>query len=267
MKETDLLIEYLQEHPEVTDVVFTGGDPMIMSAKKLSIYMEALLNADLPSLRTIRIGTKSLSYWPYRYLSDPDADDILRLFEKMVQSGYHLAFMAHFNHPRELIPKAVKKAIRRIRNTGAEIRTQSPILKHINDQAIIWERMWKLQVRLGCIPYYMFVARDTGAQEYFAVELERAWQIFRKAYQKVSGVARTVRGPSMSAEPGKIQVLGVSEIGGKKVFNLMFLQGRDPDWVQRPFFAQYDPDAIWLDELEPAQGNEKFFFEKEKISF
>ena len=65
----------------------------------------------------------------------------------------------------------------------------------------------------------------------------------------------------MSANPGKIQVLGVSEINGEKVFELRFLQGRDPDWVHKPFFARYDGAATWLNELKPAFGEKQFFFE------
>ena len=263
MRETELLVAYLQEHPEVTDILFTGGDPMVMSAKNLASYLEPLISGRTPNLRSIRIGTKALGYWPYRFLTDKDADDMLRLFEKVVKSGKHLAFMAHFNHPRELQTEAVQKAIQRILNTGAQIRTQSPIMQHINDHPGIWRDMWKRQVALGCVPYYMFVARDTGAQDYFAVSLGRAWEVFRKAYQQVSGLARTVRGPSMSATPGKVQILGVSEVQGKKVFSLRFLQGRNPDWVGRPFFAQFDPDAIWLDDLKPAFGKQAFFFEEE----
>jgi hypothetical protein len=76
----------------------------------------------------------------------------------------------------------------------------------------------------------------------------------------VSGLARTVRGPSMSATPGKVVVDGTARLGGEKVFCLRFLQGRDPDWVGRPFFARYDPEATWLDELEPAAGEQQFFF-------
>jgi L-lysine 2,3-aminomutase len=234
-----------------------------MKTKILASYIDALLQADLPNLKTIRIGTKALGYWPQRFTSDADADDLLRLFEKVNKAGKHLAFMSHFNHGRELETEEVQKAIARILNTGTAIRTQSPIMKNINDSAEAWAYMWRKQVDLGCIPYYMFLARDTGAQDYFAVELDRAWQIFQQSYQQVSGVCRTVRGPSMSAGPGKVQVLGVTEIKGEKVFALQFLQGRNPDWVCRPFFAKYDPKAIWLDDLYPAFGEAKFFFEDE----
>ena len=136
-------------------------------------------------------------------------------------------------------------------------------MKHINDKASVWARMWRRQYRLGCIPYYMFVARDTGAQRYFEVPLARAWEIFRKAYSKVSGVARTVRGPSMSATPGKVQVLGVTQAGQETVFALNFIQARNPDWVGRPFFAKFDPQAVWLDDLKPAFGDKEFFYQKE----
>jgi len=171
--------------------------------------------------------------------------------------------MAHFNHQRELETDAIKEAVSRIRNTGAQIRTQSPVLRHINDDANVWESMWRKQVDLGMIPYYMFVARDTGAQSYFGVSLEQAHHIFNEAYQRVSGVCRTVRGPSMSAGPGKIRIVGITEVHGEKVFALEFLQGRNPAWVGKPFFAAFDPEALWLDELSPAFGESEFFYEEE----
>jgi len=264
MKETDLLVEYLQNHPEVTDVLFTGGDPMVMSAKKLKEYIEPLLSSDIPNLQTIRIGTKALGYWPYKFIDDKDTEELLQLFEKIRSKGIQLAFMAHFNHPNELKTNAVQIAIKNILNTGVVIRTQSPIMNHINKNAEDWAEMWKLQVRLGCIPYYMFVARDTGAQDYFAVTLEDAWKIYKKAYSKVSGIARTVRGPSMSANPGKVQILGVNEINYQKVFVLRFIQGRNPNWVGKPFFAKFNPEAIWLTDLEPLSHKEQFFFEEKR---
>ena len=191
---------------------------------------------------------------------------MLETFTKITGSGLHLAFMGHFNHLNELSTPAVKAAIKEVRKTGAQIRTQSPILAHINDDAEMWAEMWRKQVQLGCIPYYMFAVRDTGAQHYFGVPLARAYEIFIKAYSSVSGLARTVRGPSMSATPGKVQVVGTTELNGEKLLILRFLQGRNPDWAHKPFFAKYDENAIWLDDLKPASG-EKFFFEEELEQF
>ncbi|MBN2105326.1 lysine 2,3-aminomutase [bacterium] len=261
MHEADVLQQYLSKHTEVTDVLFTGGDPLIMKANTLTTYLDAIIDGDLPHIRNIRIGTKALTYWPYRFLSDEDADTLMAAFRKVIRSGRHLALMAHFNHPREMQTDIAQKAIHRLRQVGVEIRCQSPLLAHINDDPEVWAQLWKDEVRLGCIPYYMFIARDTGAQHYFGVPLHLAWQIFRQAYQKVSGLARTVRGPAMSSDPGKIQILGLSNVRNQKVFTLRFLQARNPDWVGRPFFARFTKNALWLNDLKPAFGNPRFFFQ------
>lgn len=262
-KEADLLVRYLKSKPETTNILFTGGDPMVMSAKLLESYIEPLLVPELENLHTIRIGTKALAYWPYKFINDKDTPALLNLFEKVARSGRHIAIMAHFNHYAELETKAVRKAIKNLRDVNVEIRTQSPLLRHINDDYKVWLKMWRVQAKLGCIPYYMFLARDTGAQHYFSVGLERAYQIYRNAYSRVSGVSRTVRGPSLSASPGKIHILGVAEIRDEKVYVLQFLQGRNPEWVRVPFFAKYDPHAVWLDDLKPAFDEEKFFWQEE----
>lgn len=262
-KDISKIIEYIRNNPQVTDILFTGGDPMVMSGKIFELYIDELINADLPNLKNIRIGTKSLAYWPYTFLDDKNAPYILRAMRKASKAGFHVALMAHFNHFKELETQAVKDAIAIIQEQGVRIRSQSPIFNFINNDPEIWRRMWETQVSLGIIPYYMFIARDTGAQEYFKVSLERAWHVFRTAYSQVGGLARTVRGPSMSCGPGKIHVLGITEIMGQKVMALRFIQGRNPDWVHRPFFAKYNPDAIWIDDLEPAFGEEKFFYEDE----
>jgi L-lysine 2,3-aminomutase len=246
------LVAYLGEHPEVTSVLITGGDPMIMGESVLRRYIEPLLDPRLDHLESIRIGTKSLSYWPQRFVTDPDADATLRLFASVVESGRTLAVMAHFSHPRELEPSLLGEAVRRIRGTGAVIRTQAPLIRSINDDSAVWRTMWRTQVRQGMIPYYMFVERDTGPQDYFAVPLARGYEIFRDAYQGVSGLGRTVRGPSMSATPGKVCVDGVADVAGLRVFVLRMIQARDPRLVGTPFFARFDPAATWLTDLKPA---------------
>ncbi|MFN3987637.1 MAG: KamA family radical SAM protein [Rhodocyclaceae bacterium] len=259
--EAESLHNYLRAHPEVTDVLFTGGDPMVMKTKHLKAYLEPLLAPEFDHVQTIRIGTKALTFWPHRFLGAEDADELIRLLESLVEAGKHVALMAHYNHWKELDTEVAQAAIRRVRGTGVVIRAQGPLLAHINDDPEVWARLWKDQVRLGIVPYYMFAERDTGARNYFEVPLVRAWEIYREAMQKVSGLARTARGPSMSASPGKVEIQGVTEIGGEKVFVLRFIQARNPDWVQRPFFARFDEQATWLHHLKPALGEAKWFWE------
>jgi KamA family protein len=260
-RNVDHLVRYLEEHGEVTDVLITGGDPMVMSASLLRKTIEPLLVPSLDHIRSIRIGTKSLAYWPYRYLTDRDADDILRLFEEVRSKGRQLAFMAHFSHPRELGTAAVAAAMRRVLDTGAVIRTQAPVIRHVNDRPDVWSEMWKRQVAVGAVPYYFFVERDTGPKQYFQVPLARTLRIFSKAMSEVSGLARTVRGPSMSATAGKVLVDGVTTIDGERLFVLKMVQARDPEWANRVFFARFDSQATWIDELQPAFGEREFFFE------
>lgn len=252
--DVDALCAYLLEHPEITSVLITGGDPLVMSADVLARYLEPLLDPRFESLESIRIGTKALSYWPYRFLTDPDADDLLRLFERVVASGRHLALMAHFSHPNELSPPVAREALRKVRETGAVVRCQAPLIRGVNDDPAVWSALWRQLTVLGAVPYYMFVERDTGPKDYFAVPLARASEIFCDAYRGVSGLARTVRGPIMSATPGKVMVDGVADVAGERVFVLHFVQARDPELVNRPFFAKFDPAATWLSDLEPAFG-------------
>lgn len=258
-KEADRLAHYVESHPEVTDVLLTGGDPMVMKTDKIAAYVEPLLGID--HLIHIRFGTKALAYWPYRFVEGQDADALLRLFERVRRRGKQIAIMAHMSHPRELETSVAREAVRRLRSAGCNVRSQAPLIRRVNDDPSIWTRMWTEQLRQGVVPYYMFVERDTGPRNYFEVPLERAWQVYREALQPMGGLGRTVRGPSMSATPGKVCVDGVAEVAGRKVFVLQFLQGRDPDWIKRPFFAEYDPDATWLSDLRPAFGEERFFWQ------
>jgi len=260
-READQLVNYVRDNPQVSSVLITGGDPMVMKTTVLRRYIEPLLRAKLPSLHSIRIGTKALAYWPYRFTEGDDADDFLRLIGEVRAAGKHFALMAHSSHSQELEPEVARQAVERVLNAGAVIRCQAPLIRKVNDDANVWAQLWRRQVRLGMVPYYMFVERDTGAKAYFEVPLARAYKVFTEAYSQVAGLCRTVRGPSMSTMPGKVLVDGITQVAGEKVFVLKFLQARNPKWVNRIFFAKYDSKATWLSDLQPAFGEERFFFE------
>ncbi|MEC3914775.1 KamA family radical SAM protein [Nocardia sp. CDC160] len=248
----ETLLRYLKRHPEVSDVLVTGGDPMIMSARVLARHLEPLLAPEFEQLSSIRLGTKALAFWPHRFVTDPDADELLALLSRITASGRHLALMAHVSHTRELETDIVRTAIARLQGTGATIRCQSPLVRTVNDSARDWIALWQSEVRLGMIPYYMFVERDTGPRDHFAVPLAASAALFTEAYRSVPGLARTVRGPVMSATPGKIVIDGVTTIADRRVFALRFLQARNESLVGTPFFANYSETARWLDDLTPA---------------
>jgi KamA family protein len=248
-KDQQDLFDYLNCNRQVTDVLITGGDPMWMKNEQLFQYLDTIMSPELSHVKNIRIGTKSLAFYPERFLGE-QGDVLIQKFEELISKGKNVAIMAHFSHPKELSTEKVQEALYRIRKGGVVIRSQAPLIKGINDDSDTWKNMWNMSVNLGIVPYYMFIERDTGAHEYFSVPLADAYQIFTEAYSEISGLAKTVRGPSMSAWPGKVMIDGIVGHGDNKKFVLKFIQSRNPDLINQPFFAKYDEEATWLDDLE-----------------
>jgi len=244
---TDRLVSYLRHHPEVSDVLVTGGDPLMMSAELLRRHLSPLL--DVETVRTIRIGTKAVAYWPARFVTDRDSDDVLRFFEQVTDTGRTLAVMAHFSHGRELTTDLARRALARIRSTGAVVYCQAPLVAHVNDNVAAWTQLWQAESAAGAVPYYMFVARDTGPHRYFEVPLSRAVHLFQQAYQRLPGLARTVRGPVMSAAAGKIVLDGELHLPHGRFFQCRLVQARDPALVGRPFLVRHSESAAWIDGL------------------
>ncbi len=256
----EVMTNHLDQHPEVTDVLFTGGDPLVMRTALIRQYVEPLLRPEREHVQTVRIGTKALSYWPNRVLAGEDADDLIRLLEQVVAAGKHVALMLHFSHPAELATASAHQALSRLAATGAVLRAQAPVVRHVNDDPAIWAELWQREVQLGVVPYYMFVERDTGARRYFGLPLERALEVYAGALRTVSGLGRTARGPVMSASPGKVAIDGVTQLDCGPAFALRFLQARDPSLVGRPFHAVFDPLAEWWNELRPYGEYDRQFF-------
>ncbi len=253
MREIDKVIAYIRNHEYVHELLFTGGDPMIMSPVTLNQYITKILDAELDNLEVIRFGTKSLSYWPFTFLPafNEEAEEMLTMFKRIVDRGIHLSIMAHFNHYVELDNEIVQEAISNIRSTGAQIRTQAPILNHINNSSEIWAKMWTNQVNLGLVPYYMFVERETGPYEYFQIPLKEAYQIYTDAVRTTGSLAKTLTGPVMSASNGKVHIMGIVEnpLDGEKYFMMQYVRHRDYKETYKPFFMNYEENATWVDQL------------------
>ena len=241
-------IEWLRAHPEVKDALFTGADPLVLNSSVLRKYIEPVLQID--SIEVIRISSKSLAWWPFRFTTDKDAEGLLELFRDVVSSGKHLNFCGHFTHPRELRHPEVKKAISRIQSTGAIIRTQGPIVKGVNDRSEIWSDLWKQQVSMGLIPYYMFIEADHHPSSCFRIPMAEALQIFQDAQKTTSSLARTVRGPVFMYDLHRILLDGVAQINGEKFFVLKSLQsppGSNAEAMIR--FLPYQEDKIDFGDL------------------
>lgn len=221
-KDPSTPVAYLQAHPEISDVLFTGADPLVLKAETLKKYIDPIL--DIDSVKVIRISSKSIAWWPYRFTTDADADALLELFEYIQSRGKHLNLCAHFTHVRELENEVVKEAIGRIRATGAIIRCQGPLVKDINDTAEAWSALWNAQIAMGMVPYYMFIEADHNSESCFRIPLAKALQIFQEAQKQTTGLARTVRGPVFMNDLHRTLLDGIVEVDGMKYFALKSLQ-------------------------------------------
>jgi len=233
-------IEYIRAHPEVTNVLLTGGDPLLMSTRRLIEIFEAL--RAIPHVRIIRIGSKMPAFDPWRVLTDEKLLDAFRAFSTPRNRIY---LMAHFDHPRELTNVAVEGIDTCIRN-GVICVNQCPLIKGVNDDPDVLAELWQELAWIGCPPYYLFQGRPTAGNEPYEVPLVRGWDIYREAMRRGSGLARRAR-YVMSHASGKVEILGVDEAN----IYLRYHRAKDPAKRGELMVYKRDDNAYWLDQLEP----------------
>jgi len=236
-------IAYIAEHPEVTNVLLTGGDPLLMSTRRLVEIFEQL--RAIPHVEIIRIGSKMPAFDPWRLTRD---EDLQAAFRKYSTSEKRIYLMAHFDHPRELTPEAVEGIDCFIRN-GVICVNQCPLVKGVNDDAEVLGEMFRKLSFIGCPPYYLFQGRPTEGNEPYELPIVRGWELYSEALKKGSGLARRARF-SMSHETGKIQILAVDE----QYIYLRYLRAKDPANDGKFMVYHRDDNAYWLDQLEPVEG-------------
>ena len=240
-------IAYIADHPEVTNVLLTGGDPLLMSTRRLVEIFDALRGIE--HVRIIRIGSKMPAFDPWRVQRD---DELQAAFRKYSTPEQRIYLMAHFDHPRELTPEAVAGIDTCIRN-GVICVNQCPVLRGINDDPYTLAEMYERLSFIGCPPYYLFQGRPTAGNEPYEVPIVEGWQIFQKALSLGSGLARRARFV-MSHESGKVEILGV----GEEHMYLRYHQAKDPDDLGRFLVRRRDDSAYWLDQLEPVDAELAF---------
>lgn len=231
-------VAYLLSHPEITDILFTGADPLVLPSSTIEAYVTPTLAVD--SVETIQFSSKALAWWPYRFTTDKDAGNLLRLFEHIVDQGKHLSFVAHFTHVRELENDAVVKAIHSIQNTGAVIRCQGPIAEGINDHWSDWANLWTRQISLAMIPTYMYMESDHNREAHFRTSLAKALRVFQMAQQQTSGLTRTVRGPVFMNDIHRVLLDGIVEVDQQKYFVLKCIQSPYPESEGKVKLIPYD---------------------------
>ncbi len=237
-------IAYIREHPEVSNVLLTDGDPLIMSARRLREIFAEL--REIEHVRIIRIGSKIPAFDPFRILRDEPLQDALRTYSTPDKCIY---LMAHFDHPRELTP-AARAGIAKFIECGVICVNQCPLIRGVNDNADTLAELWRELSYAGCTPYYVFQGRPTAGNDPYEVPMVRGWEIFRDAVTRESGLAGRVRF-AMSHETGKIEVCGVDA----RHIHMRYHRSKYPQNRGLFFTCQRNDDAYWLDQLVPAVGS------------
>jgi lysine 2,3-aminomutase len=266
--------DYVREHKEITDLLITGGDGGYMPVQRLRQYVMPIIeDPALFHVRTIRLGTRMLTYEPERILSR-HYDPMLELFDRMHDNGVQFTWMAHFSTPREILNPSTIAAIRRLQRHGVVIRSQSPIMNHISlfmdangnvdveRSAQNWIDLGNLLATLLIRFHSMYCARATGEHHYFTAPLADVDRVFSRIFRSLSSINRPSRYITMTTSAGKCSILGTAIVDGKKVFALKFNESRNMEWMDRVFLAKYDEAECRVDFLTPFD-TDKFFFEDE----
>jgi KamA family protein len=231
-------LDYIRKHPEINNVLLTGGDPLLLSTSRLREIIGQLRAID--HVRIIRIGSKMPAFNPYRILNDSDLLQMLRTYSRPKKRIY---LMSHFNHPRELTEEAIR-ALTLVKEAGVCIMNQTPLIRGVNDRPDTLSRLFNTLSYIGVAPYYVFQCRPTKGNAAYTVPIEEGYEIFAAALRKCSGLARRCRF-TMSHVTGKVEVAGLTED------QIFFRYHRPADPEQNPgeiIACGRNPQGYWLDD-------------------
>jgi len=231
-------LRYIASHPEISNVLLTGGDPLLLSTRRLGeIFAE--LRA-IPHVRTIRIGSKMPAFNPWRVLDDQPLLDLLGLHS---QPGRRIYLMAHFDHPRELTLDAVE-GLARMQRRGVRMINQCPLIRGVNDNAEVLRELFQEMAWIGAPQYYIFQGRPTAGNAPYEVPLVEGYQLVQKARAGCSGLESQARFV-MSHATGKVEMVGLD----RKHIYLRYHRAHAKADHGRLMVFRRDDSASWLDDL------------------
>jgi KamA family protein len=186
LRDIPAAMAYIAEHREITNVLLTGGDPLVLATPKLADIVGRIRQS--AHVQIIRIGTRTPAFNPYRILEDTALTDMIRRYSTPRKRIY---VMTHFIHPRELTDVAVE-AVDALQEAGAITANQTPLIRGVNDDP---ETLATLLARLsfiGAVPYYIFQCRPAVGNRAYTVPIEAGCEIVEHQ-SRVSGLAKRLR--------------------------------------------------------------------------
>jgi lysine 2,3-aminomutase len=189
------IANYLTEHPQIIDVIVSGGDPLTMSTEHVEMVLSRL--RQVPSVQIIRIGTRVPVVLPMRI-----TDELCQMLRK-----YHPIWInTHFNHPQELTPESIA-ACNRLSDAGVPLGNQSVLLRGVNDSPQIIEKLCRALVRNRVRPYYLYQCDLVRGVEHFRTPVTRGMEIMEYLRGRLSGLAIPTFVVDAPHGGGKIPVL------------------------------------------------------------
>ncbi len=177
LNQFDSAFKYLRRHKEVRDVILSGGDPLMLSDRRLEYFLQNL--REIPHIEIIRIHTRVPVHLPERVTAD---------LCKMIARYHPLFVNVHFNHPAEMQP-STEKALARLANSGCPLGSQTVLLKGVNDDPEIMKELMQKLVRNRVRPYYLYMADPVAGGEHFRTSMEKGLEIIRALRGWTSGLA------------------------------------------------------------------------------
>lgn len=177
LNQFDSAFAYLREHTEVRDVIMSGGDPFMLSDRRIEYFLKTL--REIPHLEIIRIGSRIPSHLPQRI-----TPELCAIIKK-----YHPIYInVHFNHPAELTPEAMK-ALELLADAGAPLGCQTVLLKGVNDDPAVMKELMQKLLRARVKPYYIYQADVVAGGEHFRTRVEKGLEVIRALRGWTSGLA------------------------------------------------------------------------------
>ncbi len=170
-------IEYIREHPEIRDVLLSGGDALLISDEKLDWLIGELF--DIPHVEIVRIGTRAPVTLPQRI-----TPGLCKILEKYPSVWLN----THFNHPKEITPEA-KKAMNMLACAGIPLGNQSVLLRGINDCPMIIKKLCHELLKIKTRPYYLYQCDLSRGLEHFRTSVSRGIEIMEMLRGHTSGLA------------------------------------------------------------------------------
>jgi lysine 2,3-aminomutase len=177
LNQYDSAFDYIRQHPEIRDVILSGGDPMMLSDRRLEYIFQRL--REIPHVEIIRIGSRVTSHLPERITPE---------FCDMVQK-YHPVYMnTHFNHPSELTPTVVA-ALDRLSKAGIPLGCQTVLLRGVNDDVTVMKELMHRLLKARVRPYYLYMADQVAGGEHFRTTVQKGLEIVKALRGWTSGLA------------------------------------------------------------------------------